>query len=133
MATVAYGYFDLVRSPPFPLDFSFLYRILDPLRLALAQRTDSRLTSREHENQWPVNNHYADDFISECETYDVNTKKRIALLPETLRWFHEDGELIEAIVNSDDEDEEIDDEQPGVDGEHWEEGVGCFCVDGLAP
>jgi len=51
--------------------------------------------------------------------YNVNTKKRVALLPEALRWFDEDGELIEAIVNSDDEgEEEEDDEQPGVGGEH---------------
>jgi len=46
--------------------------------------------------------------------YNVNTKKRVALLPEALRWFDEDGELIETIVNSDDEGEEDDDEQPVV-------------------
>jgi hypothetical protein len=57
--------------------------------------------------------------------YNVNTKKRVALLPEALRWFDEDGEGIETNVNSDDEDEEIDDEQPGG-GEHWGIGVGFF-------
>jgi hypothetical protein len=73
-----------------------------------------------------VNNHYADDFIAECELHNVNTRKRVALLPEALRWFDEDGEGIETVVNSDDEDEEIDDEQPGVGGEHWGIGVGFF-------
>jgi hypothetical protein len=29
-------------------------------------------------------------------------------------------------VNSDEEDEEVDDEQPGVGGEHWGIGVGFF-------
>jgi len=58
--------------------------------------------------------------------YNVNTKKRVALLPEALRWFDEDGELIETIVNSDDEGEEDDDEQPVVGGEHWGIGVGFF-------
>jgi hypothetical protein len=47
----------------------------------------------------------------------VNTKKRVALLPEALRWFDEDGEGIETIVNSDEEGEEFDDEQPAVGGD----------------
>jgi hypothetical protein len=62
--------------------------------------------------------------------YNVNTKKRVALLPEALRWFDEDGEGIETNVNSDDEEEEdeVDGEQPGA-GEHWGIGVGFFGVD----
>jgi hypothetical protein len=61
--------------------------------------------------------------------YNVNTRKRVALLPEALKWFDEDGEGIETNVNSDDDDEEedeVDDEQPGVGGEHWGIGVGFF-------
>jgi len=60
---------------------------------------------REHENKWPVNNQYADEFIAECEFHNVNAKKRVALLPEALRWFDEDGDLIESEANSDEEGE----------------------------
>ena len=74
------------------------------------------ISFREHENKWPVHNHYADDFVAECELHNVNAKKRVALLPEALRWFDEDGDLIDSDANSDDEGEGIDEEQPGVGG-----------------
>jgi hypothetical protein len=75
--------------------------------------------NREHEINLPSNNHYADDFLAECEIYNVNAKKRVALLPEALRWFDEDGDLIETNQNADDEEEM--DKQPGVGGDGHDE------------
>ena len=106
---MAYGYFYLVCPPSILPESDIPSRNKQRLKL---------ISFREHENKWPVHNHYADDFVAECEFHDVNAKKRVALLPEALRWFDEDGDLIESDANSDEEgDLEQVGEQPRVDGD----------------
>jgi hypothetical protein len=61
---------------------------------------------REHESQFPPNNHFADDFLRECATHGVETKKRVALLPEARRWFDSEGEAIDTDAEAEAEQEE---------------------------
>lgn len=63
--------------------------------------------NRQHESELPKNNNYADDLLQECARLGVDTKKRVAILPEARKWFDEDGELIDAETD-DDDDEEVD-------------------------
>jgi hypothetical protein len=104
----------------------YFYALLMTLFTSLASPSDShcivqdqksiKLTDREHETNF-ADKHFADDFISECEIYNVNTKKRVALLPEATRWFDEDGDIIETRTESESViGEEVVDEGNGVGG-----------------
>jgi len=50
-----------------------------------------------------VSNHFADDFLAECESNNVNPKKRVALLPQATRWFDEEGDIIGGDSESEEE------------------------------
>ena len=43
--------------------------------------------------------------MQECARLGVDTKKRVAILPEARKCFDEDGELIDAETDDDDDDE----------------------------
>jgi len=43
--------------------------------------------------------------LQECARLGVDTKKRVAILPEARKCFDEDGELIDAETDDDDDDE----------------------------
>lgn len=64
--------------------------------------------SREHENKFPANNHFADDFLQECHHHGVPTKKRVALLPEARRWFDANGNVIDSDAEEEDDGDDVD-------------------------
>jgi hypothetical protein len=127
MARMAEGDFNMVRVLLLLRSLqSSLFLLIPPLRLstapvmalivsccccsfpsiALSYVPDEELMIREHESQFPPNNHFADDFLRECATYGVETKKRVALLPEARRWFDSEGEAIDTDAEAEAEQEE---------------------------
>jgi hypothetical protein len=66
----------------------------------------STLIIREHESDLPKNDGLADDLLKACALYQVDPKKRVAILPEARPYFDEDGEIINGNTDDDDDDDE---------------------------